>query len=342
MSTWLDKKYISLLSSQLDRFAWKKADLAQFRCPLCGDSETNKAKARGYVYASRRDYMYKCHNCSVALPFVALLKRVCRPLYDEYLLERVRDEQPPESPPQNTLAAPPRVVVPSTLPTPLSECSSPQHALHSVYQYARNRQIPEAVLHRLAATNTAQTWLAPIVGDDKSKKVDDGVPHLVCPLTLCDGTWYGAQLRDITAKYYSTFRWSHEPLKMFGLDGLHDKSSIYVVEGPIDALFLPNAIAACASDLMGAMHIVEELRLLPPFAGRVYVWDNEPRNKEVCRLMRNAIALHESIVIWPSDWPKDINDMIVSGLSLDTIRETILRRTFSGLQAELEFTAWHK
>lgn len=344
MSLWIDEKYLRLVSPQLERFTQKHEHTYNFRCPLCGDSERIRTKARGYIFPKSRVLMYKCHNCAVALPFSALLKRLSRPLYDEYLLETFRDEQP-----ANTVQTPSNPAA-KTAPVdellgnyvfPLSQLAVLRGALYPVVSYANQRQIPKTQFHRLFATMHAQTWLTPLVGE-KAQKVKDGEVFLVLPLRLSDGTWYGCQLRSLTQKIYITFRWSETykyPVKVFGLEAWKLEQETFVVEGPLDSLFVPNALAACGSDLFGAVQGLQDNGVLPHTAVRTYVFDNEPRNKEIVRMMTNVIALHERIFIWPSGYPKDINDVYRSNLG-ENFLDVLRQRTFSGLQAQLEFTRW--
>lgn len=344
MSLWRDEKFLKLVSAQLDRFSSKSHHLYNFRCPLCGDSEHVKSKARGYVFPKNDILMFKCHNCSVALPFSALLKRLNRSMYDQYMLERLQDDGS-----HSRVASPPDATVPPPEPVPtpgrllaLSDCTTPQNPLYPVYEYAHERMIPDAQLHRLAATNKAQSWVLPLVGEEKAKRVEDGKLYLVFPLTLPDGSWYGAQLRMLREKQFATFRWQHEGLKVFGLDAWSPKQTTYILESPIDSLFVPNGIAACGSDLEGCVRALRDMNLLLN-DDYVYVWDNEPRNKDVCRHMRNAIALRERLVIWPSHFRKDINDMVRHGLRpISYVPDILERCTYSGLKAELEFSTWKK
>lgn len=341
MSLWIDEKYLRLVSPQLERFAQKHEHTYNFRCPLCGDSERIHTKARGYIFPKARVLMYKCHNCAVALPFSALLKRLSRPLYDEYLLETFRDERPADTSQTPSNPAPKTAPVDELLGNyvfPLSQLAVLQGALYPVVSYAKQRQIPEAQFHRLFATQNARTWLTPLVGE-KAQKVEDGEMFLVLPLRLLDGTWYGAQLRMLEQKVYITFRWAHEPLKVFGLEALNPEKMIYVVEGPIDSLFVENSIAACSSDLLGSVRVVEDLGYLSRTAARTYVFDNEPRNKEIVRLITHAVKLHETVVIWPRGIGKDINDMERDGLDTQAL---IKKHSFTGLQAELELVKWKR
>jgi hypothetical protein len=355
MSLWLEEKYLRLLAPQLDLFKQKHPHVFNFRCPLCGDSERVLSKTRGYCYALKNTtLMYKCHNCSVSLPFVALLKRVSRHLYDEFMVEKVRDGVSPASRVpeaiQITFQRPPREDFFFPYVAPLNHLVDAQNPLYAVREYVLNRNVPATELHKMYATGAAHTWVKRLLlanaksdddkqwAEDKAKRVRDGHPYLVLPLRYPNGDWFGANVRAIGEKDYIIFRWHDTPLKMFGLENWTSETPTYVTEGPIDSLFLPNALAACGSDLMGAVRVLEDQELLKPAQKRIYIWDNEPRNKDIVRLIRTAVKLHEHVVIWPKDFrQKDINDMVNDGID---VRHVIQQRTFQGLMAELEFEAW--
>ena len=353
MSLWIDEKFLRLLSPSLDHFVQKHPHVFNFRCPLCGDSEQNKHKARGYCFNKTTTLIYKCHNCGIALPFSALLKRTSRRLFDEYMLEKLKEAPQPKTDAEvfsdtfanvtdgaTTLLEP----QPGSVLVRLSDPSLRQPGpLSGVLAYVLKRQIPEDQLGRLWATIHAYTYLSKLVGEDKAAKVKDGEPYLVLPLTLTTGQmgWFGAQFRLLSRKEYITYKWSeHETLKVFGLDKWSPAETTYIVEGPLDALFVPNAIAACSSDLMGITHVMEARQIMDPRDARVFVWDSEPRNKEVVRLMRNAIRLGEQVVIWPKGFPKDINDAVLQGMTPNNVFALIQKRTYQGLRAELEFGSW--
>jgi hypothetical protein len=336
MSLWIEEKYLRFLSPQLDRFAQKGKSVYNFRCPLCGDSEHKRTKARGYCFPKRQVLLYKCHNCDISLPFVALLRRLAPQLYNEYLIELMRDEtrsvdvtpDPPESSVSDDLRS--QCLVPiATLK------GSPQR----VYRYVVSRQIPESAHHRIYATEKAQTWIRPLVGDDKAGRVVDNEPYLVMPMVLPDGEWFGAQMRMLGRKEYITFRWAHSPLKIFGMDAWNSNEWTWFVEGPLDALFVPNALAVMGSDLLSGARILEEQGFLNTALPRAFVWDNEPRNKEVVRHIETAVQMNQSVVIWPREYPKDINDMVLVGID---VIAAMKKRSFHGLSAALEFQAWKR
>ena len=91
MSTYVDIKYLNLMSHRLPRFSKKGDYLWNFRCPFCGDSKKSKSKARGYVYRTKNDLFYKCHNCSKGTNLGNLILEVDESLYKEYLVERYKE-----------------------------------------------------------------------------------------------------------------------------------------------------------------------------------------------------------------------------------------------------------
>jgi hypothetical protein len=167
-------------------------------------------KARGYVFPAEQKLIFKCHNCSVAIPFSNLLKKLNGGLWNDYLLESLDDygkrPKPPVEPVQQP--APTRIPRAASL-SPLSAYASPQSPLYAVYDYAKKRSLPDVAFTRLFATNQAHSWILPLVEEDKALKVADGPSYLVQPLRLPNGEWYGAQLRHLTHKDYLTFRWGH-------------------------------------------------------------------------------------------------------------------------------------
>ena len=75
----------------------------------------------------------------------------------------------------------------------------------------------------------------------------------------------------------------------------------------------------------------------------VLVFDNEPRNKDICRMIDKAIENHYSVDIWPDMIvEKDVNDMILSGFSCDELQDIVEANTFVNLRAKMEFIAWKK
>lgn len=332
MSRWVDEKFINLVSPQLDHFHREGQGTYAFRCPFCGDSQKHSNKTRGYFFFYDQKYLYKCHNCNVSMSLLSFLRAKAPELGREYLLERFRNERPlppraPETPMFGFTTPKP---TPVGLPTIASLPSD-----HLAAQYCANRQLPPAALQSLHYTNEWTAWIREL-GWEYSFE-EDHAPRLVLPWYGRDGQLLGAQTRRIdpdAPSRYVTLKRDPDVAKIYGLDRLSYHKPIFVVEGPLDSWFLPNAVASMDSDL---------LRLLREFLSgytAVYVWDNEPRNRAVTVNIQRAIRLGVPVVIWPSHiQEKDLNDMAMAGLDVQAI---VRANTYQGLRAELEFLRWKK
>ena len=336
MSVFIDRSFLLQLSSRLGRFAQKKDDLYNFRCPLCGDSQKNKTKSRGYVYRKKNDYFYMCHNCGVSTTFFNFLKQVDPSLVQEYQLERYKNGEnghsnfkKPEFEEAKT-----RPVFRQSLELPSID-SLP--AAHFAKVYVNQRKIPEALQSQLYY---AEDFAAFVQSMGIEKELMQGDKRLVIPFYDKDKNLIAFQGRALgeSKLRYITVKLLDDNKKIYGLDRLSDdeEKRIYVVEGPIDSMFLENAVATADSNLESVADTLDKSKV-------VLIFDNEPRNKEIVKQIEKAIDNHFHVVIWPEMIvEKDINDMILSSFSPDEIQDIIDKNTFVNLRAKFEFINWKK
>ena len=124
---------------------------------------------------------------------------------------------------------------------------------------------------------------------------------------------------------------NEEAPKVYGLDSINRKFPVYVVEGPFDSNFVSNSVALCGSD--GDLECLETCDL-------IYVYDNEPRNKEIVSRIERCIRDDKRVVIWPNNIrEKDINDMVLAGHKVMDVLESNI---YSGLKAQLQFNIWKR
>ena len=158
-------------------------------------------------------------------------------------------------------------------------------------------------------------------------------PRIIIPLRDTEGNMFGYQGRSLAPKAkirYITIMLDDSKTKIFGLDRIDQTKTVYVTEGPFDSMFLSNSIAMCGSDVNLSNF---DLKL-------IYVFDNEPRNKEIVQKYIKTIDDGERVVIWPSGIvEKDINDMIMTGHNVQDVVES---NTYQGLEAKLKLTEWKK
>ena len=324
----VDDLYISRLSIRLDKFKKVKNQLYNFRCPFCGDSQKNKNKARGYFFHVKGRMVYKCHNCGVGKTTGNFLKEFAPDLYSEYHLEKYR---------QNSTGKGTTVenfTVPDSKPVFKNiidlESIADLNNSHPAKKYLLDRLIPETQLSRIFYADKFKTWV------NTKKQTFDSIqndkPRIIIPLTRTDGSWYGIQGRSMaeytSLRYITILFDEHE--KVFGLDCVDKNKIVYVTEGPLDSLFLDNAIAMCGADVDLSSYDYD----------LVYVYDNEPRNKQIVARMENSIQEGKKVVIWPSNVKcKDINDMVLARLDPSAI---ISEHVYNGLEAKLKLTNWKK
>ena len=148
MSLPIESKYVRLLSSRLRNFKQKKDYLWNFSCPICGDSQKNKTKARGYVFAKGNNLYYRCHNCGVSTSVGNFIKAVDESLYREYVLERYKSGET-----NNTRSANTMLDIPSPKFDKVEKQKVFEHAEwcdklpsgHFCLDYLIKRQIPKQI-----------------------------------------------------------------------------------------------------------------------------------------------------------------------------------------------------
>jgi len=319
----IDLKYIMLLSPRLEKFKKVRDNLFNFRCPYCGDSQKHRNKARGYFYRKKNDFFYKCHNCGVGTNLAKVIQYIDSELYQDYVLERYKSDAPKTEPPKFEFEVPKFKKIDPKLEnlTPINKLNGS----HPARQFVESRQIPEEFYNDLFLCSEFFSWAK------LSSKQDH--PRLVIPFRDESGEVFAAQGRAFgkeTPKYL-TIKFDDKP-KIFGLDRVDLSRRFYVVEGPIDSLFVDNCIAVAGADF-------EHL----PFSreGMTIVMDNEPRSREIIKRMEKLIDNHHALVIWPDTvTQKDINDMVLAGHK--DVQEIINNNTFSGLTAKAKLSAWKR
>jgi len=336
---YIDAKYANILGSRLRNFKQKNDYLWNYSCPVCGDSSKNKLKSRGYIYRAKTGLFCKCHNCGYSTNIGNLIKHVDSKLYDEYVLERYKagttryhDHK--------------EVIIPESRKPQLLEDDilSPLKRIdtldvdHPAVKYVIDRQIPVdkwnllyfAPRFKKFVNSVSPKFVEPIV---------DEHPRMIIPYFTNAGKCFAFQGRaygNEEPKYY-TIKVDETQEKIYGLDRIDYAKRILVVEGPIDSLFLPNAVA-----VSGASFDTPTIRSL--LTNATIVIDNEPRNKEIVKQLEKYIESGFSVCMFPeSIEQKDINDMILHGkMTPEEITEVINTNTYTGIAAKLKFSTWKK
>lgn len=340
MSLYIDKKFVSLVSTKLERFKQKSEFLWSFRCPICNDSAKNKLKTRGYFYRRKSDLFFQCHNCGTSLSIGNFLKTVDRSLYREYQLERFKNESTGNVAKPDFSLAKTKPVFTSKTTIDESKINLPTidslKEEHVAKQYLLKRKIPRDRLNDIYYASSFKDFVLELLPNYEKTLYDE--PRIVFPFYDEQKNLIGFQGRAIgdSKVKYITVKLDDDNKKVFGLDRVDFSKKIYVVEGPIDSLFLQNSLATMDASLYN-------ITLLLGNHDYVFIHDNEPRNSAIVKQMAKTISHGKNIFIWPQDVAaKDINDWILTGATSSEIQSIIDTNTFEGLRAKLEFERWRK
>lgn len=319
---YVDVKYINLISARFQKFKKVKSNLYNFRCPICGDSQKNKNKARGYLYRVKNNTNFKCHNCGINISFNNFLKQIDSNIHKQYIFEKFKEGHTGK----NFTAEQPELNFETPKFKPrlnLPKASSNEDSK----KYLENRKLnPDNYYY----TENFKEWTNSL--RHTFDKTDRDEPRIIIPL-FYQNTLVGFQGRSIGSSKvkYITIMLDDSAPKIYGIDEIQKEKTVYITEGPFDSIFVENAIALCGAD-----GDVSKWGINNP----VWIYDNEPRNAEIHSRISRVIERGERVVIWPSSIKeKDINDMILAGLNVQSVIES---NTYSGLEAKLKFITWKK
>ena len=320
----IDSKYIGLVSSRLQKFKRVKPNLFNFRCPICGDSQKHKNKARGYFYQVKTNTNFKCHNCGASSSFNNFLKQIDSTLHKQYTMEKFKEGFAGG---RNFVVDEPKLEfkkpvfrkkldLPKATEVPIAK------------EYLEKRKLDPSKFYfayKFKEWTNTQKQTFDTIGRDESR--------IIIPMYDEDKILIGFQGRSLgpNSVKYITVMINEDAPKIYGLDKVDNEKPIYIIEGPFDATLVQNGVAMCGSDL--------DIRSFG-WSDCIYVYDNEPRNREIVNRIDKTINGGYKVVIWPkSIVEKDINDMVLGGHKIMSVLES---NTYSGLQAKVKFNNWKK
>ena len=318
-----DTKYIGLVSSRLQKFKKVKADLYNFRCPLCGASQKHKNKARGYIYAKKADANYKCHNCGASTTFSNFLKTLDPTLQKQYIFEKFQTRNTGKG----SIIEEPKFNFKK--PVFRKKIDLPRASeVKIAKQYLDNRKLDSTKFYytdKFKEWTNTQKQTFDYIGKDE--------PRIIIPMYDSTKKLIGFQGRSLIPNSikYITIMIDEDAPKIYGLDQITEEKPIYIIEGPFDASLVENSVAMCEADVdIGSLG----------WSDYIYVYDNEPRSREITDRIRKTIDRGDKVVIWPTSIEeKDVNDMILGG---HDVMGMLKSNTYSGLKAKIKFNNWKK
>jgi len=272
----VDSKYITLLSSRLPKFKRVKPNLFNFRCPICGDSQKHKNKARGYFYQVKTNTNFKCHNCGASSSFNNFLKRIDPTLHKQYTMEKFKEGHSSISGIGNFVVDEPKFEFKK--PVFKKKLDLPRASeVKIAKEYLEKRKLDPSKFYfayKFKEWTNTQKQTFDTIGRDESR--------IIIPLHDTEKNLIGFQGRSLgpNSVKYITVMINEDAPKIYGLDKINNEKPIYIIEGPFDATLVENAVAMCGSDL--------DIRSFG-WSNCIYVYDNEPRNREIVNRIDKTI-----------------------------------------------------
>jgi hypothetical protein len=214
--------------------------------------------------------------------------------------------------------------------------AQPLQSNQEALQYVISRKIPQDRWKDLYYVPKFKEFVNKLKYSFTDTKYD--APRLIIPFYDEDGKCIAFQGRAFGKEQpkYITIKLDETKEKLYGLDRMDHNKRVYVTEGPIDSMFIPNSIAVA-----GAGFNTKFIQAIKDNA--TLIMDNEPRSPQICKFIEKLIDEDYSVCLWPENTvDKDINEMVIHGASIDTIMKTINTNTFQGMEAKLKFTEWRK
>ena len=319
----VDSKFITLVSSRLQKFKRVKADLYNCRCPICGDSQRHKNKARGYFYQVKVNTNYKCHNCGVSLSLNNFLKQIDPVLHKQYTMEKFKGGFTGK----NFVVDEPKLDFKK--PVFKKKLDLPRASEVPVAkEYLQKRRLDPTKFyfaHKFKEWTNKQKPTFDTIHRDESR--------IIIPLYDTNHNLMGFQGRSLgpNSVKYITIMINDDAPKIYGLDKIDETKPIYIIEGPFDSTLVENSVAMCGSDI--------DIRTFG-WSDYIWVYDNEPRNREIVNRISKTIDRGDKVIIWPNEiTQKDINDMVLGGHDVLSVLES---NVYSGLKAMIKFNKWKK
>ena len=338
MSIFVDKDYINRIHSSLERFRWVSTNVANCRCPVCGDSKTNPRKARFYFVQFKDIFTVKCHKCGYSSSFGKFLELIFPHYVPEYKLDIFKEghQHLPKQQKKVESQVQKEVIVDTTKNVSIANLPSD----HKAVKYVSGRRIPTDRYDDIGYTENFAKWVSDASGMTKYKRLPQD-ERILLELRDQNGKLFGVQGRTIDKNSnglrYITIKFNDDLPKLFGLDTVNTSQDIIVTEGAIDSLFIPNSISICGGDVSMSLEKFKKYNV-------TVALDNEPRSRDTVHRMNAAIDMGYNVCFWKIDPKfKDINEMVLQGgMTGPEILDHIKKNSYSGAKAKASMLMWKK
>lgn len=274
-------------------------------CPVCKEGRSWGSKKRLYYYPQSNSFY--CFNCSRSWNALNWLCEACGMSPDEIYGEitdnkhsfeitkkiKFKDETKPKKP----ISDLPHDSINLFDDVQFNFYKNKSKYVSIAYEYIKSRKLDVAINKPnslyISLTDFYHKNRLCIPFKDTNKKI----------------VFYQSRSLDSSMPKYLSKLGSDKSL--FGIEKVdNDLEYIFIFEGPIDAMFVKNGVAAAGLTLTKN----QSKQLLEfPFHKKIWVLDNPKFDKTSEEKMKKMISNNETVFLWPSDMnSKDFNEYAVS------------------------------
>lgn len=336
-----EMSYIQRISYTLERYKVVNINpySINFRCPICGDSQTHKQKARAYIYEKKGQFKYNCFNCGVNFPFWVFLKDYYPNIYLDYKIDWMKNKfgdnyQSISIPDFSTKTE--FDTSQFFLGTQLSLLQDDNVFI----SYVKSRCIPFKYWKSLWGCSDINLITRQIDKYKNAKFVSE--PVIVVPLYNEYRKFSYISVRTISPSSFMRYLilgLDEVYPKIWGLEFIDYNKPIFILEGQFDAMCVENALALLGTSKAQSIEYLSNK--INNIKDIIFVFDSDFRyNKEVRKTLERTISDGYSVVLFDKYFRfKDINEAITKGnWSFKDVQEYLSKRIFSGLRAKIELS----
>jgi hypothetical protein len=302
-------------------------------CCICNEGKSSGKKRRLFYFTQKR-YFY-CFNCSKSWNEIQWLQEAASKSYIEILNESngfIIDIKP------TTLTKLSITQDKDVAPLPQG-CISLEDSCQIEF-YKDNKRNYKRLLH--AVDYCVQRRLFTAINRSKHLYVSfNDKKHcnrLVIPFYDYNGTLACYQSRALLNHQFPKYITKEGEKCFYGEDKIDPLIPyIFIFEGPIDAMFVRNAVAMAGTDVS-----FKQQQFLNKCIGyeKIFVYDNDIDNVVLTKKIKKRLSNNDRVFIWPKKFSKykDVNE-ICCKLGLDEFAwKFIVENSFTGTEGNVKYT----
>lgn len=328
------------------------SDKFECKCIVKGcESKQNLRKAGFFWSSTKESYIYHCFKCGTTLQLNQFLKEYFR---DEYLSLKVYGRELVD----NHVEIPSLKIENSEIKHFIVELFKSKQIVPlkevkdvDVWTYVKGRLIPESMYSRLYFTNNffnINTQIKNMLNSSKQFEMREGedkrLMWMFKTITNDVVALQGRRMDKMEPRYLISRFNSDDNRLIGGIEFININDPVYITEGYVDSLFLPNAVSLNGLHLPSIKYILDDLKCKDV----VVVFDNEPDNDQIKHNIKELVEMSFNhpglrVCLFPKELRsigKDINDYIKSGMNQTEILNTINNNCYSGSSLKVRSVFW--